>query len=383
MQREQSNPFLVSVIMAVYNVESFLSEAVDSLIVQDIGFKNIQLIMVDDGSTDRSGAICDEYAKQYPPNIIVIHKKNGGVASARNEGLKYATGEYLNFMDSDDRFLPDALGKMFRFFEAHKEETNMVTLPLMFFDAQKGEHWQNRKFKQGNRVIDLQKEPNNALMFVNATLFSGKLREIMEFDASLPCGEDIKVIYTLLAKKPAIGVVGDSYYMYRRRSIGEASLVGSAHGKRSWYFEYFQNLVDWIMEYYQDSFGEVPCFVQYVFAQEMQWRFHNETKKDTQQALRNGVLTQEEYNQYREKLAETLRCLDDKLLFGLPYASSGNLAEMLTLKYGSLQAIPGRSRRYLMISWYPRTIQRGFRCCKDHGIRYTVKYAFQKIRRGV
>lgn len=90
--REYSFEF--SVVMAVYNVEPFLREAVDSLIAQDFGFEHIQLIMVDDGSTDGSGAICDDYAAKYPENIMVIHKKNGGVASARNEGLKYAKCEF-------------------------------------------------------------------------------------------------------------------------------------------------------------------------------------------------------------------------------------------------------------------------------------------------
>ena len=76
-----------SVIMAVYNVEVYLRQAIDSVISQTLGFEKIQLILVDDGSSDKSGEICEKYASEYPDNIIVIHKENGGVASARNEGL--------------------------------------------------------------------------------------------------------------------------------------------------------------------------------------------------------------------------------------------------------------------------------------------------------
>ena len=82
-----------SVIMAVYNVEVYLRQAIDSVISQTFGFEKIQLILVDDGSSDKSGEICDEYVGNYPDNIMVIHKEHGGVASARNEGLKYATGK--------------------------------------------------------------------------------------------------------------------------------------------------------------------------------------------------------------------------------------------------------------------------------------------------
>lgn len=97
MDEQREYPFEFSVVMAVYNVEPFLREAVDSMIAQDFGFEKIQLIMVDDGSTDGSGAICDEYVAQFPENVMVIHKKNGGVSSARNEGLKHIQGRYVNF----------------------------------------------------------------------------------------------------------------------------------------------------------------------------------------------------------------------------------------------------------------------------------------------
>ena len=381
VNRQANKQFKISVVMAVYNVAPFLNEAVDSLIDQDIGFENIQLILVDDGSRDGSAVICDQYAKRYPENIIVLHKENGGVASARNAGLKYAVGKYLNFMDSDDRFLPNALGKMFCFFEAHQEQTDIVTLPIMFFDAQKGEHWQNGKFKKGSRVIDLQKEPQNALMFVNAALFSGKLRDSIQFDPTLPCGEDIKVIYTLLADKQTLGVVCGSFYMYRRRSIGEASLIDTAHSKRSWYVEYFENLVDWVMEYYRQMFGEVPCFVRYVFAQEMQWRIRDTARIDELQALQKGVLTQKEYSQYYNRLAEVLRMINDAFLFDLPYVSPKNLFIMLKMKYGGMQKIPKKDVVKLIFLWWPRVIFLGVKCCREHGTVYTAWRVIQKMKK--
>ena len=93
-------PFL-SFIVPVYNVEKYLEECLDSLITQDVPYDEYEIICIDDGSTDKSGKILDSYAAKYT-NIIVIHKENGGVSSARNCGIDIAKGEYVWFVDADD-----------------------------------------------------------------------------------------------------------------------------------------------------------------------------------------------------------------------------------------------------------------------------------------
>lgn len=89
----------ISVIIPVYKCEKYLSKCIESVLNQT--FSDFELILVDDGSPDNSGAICDEYAKK-DTRIKVIHKENGGVSSARNEGIRIAVGEYMTFIDSDD-----------------------------------------------------------------------------------------------------------------------------------------------------------------------------------------------------------------------------------------------------------------------------------------
>lgn len=89
----------LSVIIPIYNVEKYLKECLDSVVNQTLG--DIEIILVDDGSPDNSGKICDEYAKK-DNRIKVIHKENGGLGNARNVGIDYATGEYIGFVDSDD-----------------------------------------------------------------------------------------------------------------------------------------------------------------------------------------------------------------------------------------------------------------------------------------
>ena len=124
--------FDFSVVMAVYNVEAYLREAVESLVHQTIGFNHIQLIMVDDGSTDGSGAICDEYKSKYPENVVVIHKENGGVSTARNTGLQYVLGKYINFLDSDDTLDENAMSEVWSFMNQH-ENIDMCCIPIVFF----------------------------------------------------------------------------------------------------------------------------------------------------------------------------------------------------------------------------------------------------------
>lgn len=105
MLNNANNPF-ISVILPVYNGERYLASAIESILRQS--FESWELIVMDDGSTDRSPSICDDYAAK-DARIRVFHQPNGGVNSARAKGVDNATGEFLAFLDADDRFVPDAL----------------------------------------------------------------------------------------------------------------------------------------------------------------------------------------------------------------------------------------------------------------------------------
>lgn len=95
--------------MPVFNAKSYLAEALDSLISQS--YKNLEIILIDDGSTDGSGKICDEYAEK-DNRVQVRHQKNSGVSAARNAGLDLVTGDFLAFLDSDDAYELDFIYSM-------------------------------------------------------------------------------------------------------------------------------------------------------------------------------------------------------------------------------------------------------------------------------
>lgn len=122
------NP-LISIIVPVYKVEKYLSKCVNSIINQT--YKNLQIILVDDGSPDNCGAICDDYAKT-DSRIIVIHKPNGGLSDARNAGIEVSEGEYISFVDSDDWLLPDFYQHCYSVLMEYKAD--MVACPLCSFN---------------------------------------------------------------------------------------------------------------------------------------------------------------------------------------------------------------------------------------------------------
>lgn len=118
---------LISVIIPIYNVEKYLRKCLDSVLAQS--YINLEIILIDDGSTDQCFEICDTYGKK-DSRIKVVHKENGGISSARNIGLDMATGEYICFVDSDDYISVDMCEEMF--FHINKEEADIAIAGISF-----------------------------------------------------------------------------------------------------------------------------------------------------------------------------------------------------------------------------------------------------------
>lgn len=343
-------PYMFSVVMAVYNTEYFLRDALDSLVNQNtsslqkylIGNKTkdykkrvfaevYQVILVDDGATDSSGMICDEYAEKYE-NFSVIHKENGGVSSARNRGIKVAEGKYLNFMDSDDKFSDNVFSECFPYFEKHYDQINIITFPIKFFDASSGDHWLNDKFKNGNRIIDLLSEHDKSLLFVNASIFKAEcVKNKIEFEESLVTGEDVRFIYTNLFKNGAkFGVIDTCVYWYRRRSIGEASAIQESNKTRNYYYEYLTDCLEWLLSESKEVYTFVPYYVQYLVAQQLQWRFV--TDQDAEMA--RSVLDDTEFSQYKKHITEILQKVDTNIILEQKRLFVEHRKFVLEMKYG-------------------------------------------------
>ena len=298
--------YKISVITAVYNVEYFLREAIESLVDQTIGFENIQLILVDDGSPDNSGAICDEYAAKYP-NVFVVHKENGGAASARNAGLPLVEGKYVNFFDGDDKLTPDTMSLVWKFFEKHNSETDVVSIPLMFFDGQTGRHALNNKFDNGTQVADLNENIDYVQLSMSSAFIKKEALEGLEFDTRLSYAEDAQLLQKILLKKRTLGVVAEAEYMYRRRSVGPVSAIQKSLVNPQWYVPYMKYFQYETVRYAKENYGEVPRFIQYTLMYDLQWRLKVKN-------IPQDVLSKEEYDEHLQLVRDIFKYIDDDII---------------------------------------------------------------------
>lgn len=219
--------YLFSIVMSVHDVESYIEEAVESVLAQSIGFaENIQIVFVNDASTDGSGEICKAYRDEYPENIVYLEQEDAGLASARNTGLSYATGTYLSFFNPDDILSSNALEEVAAFFAAHEDEVDMVAIPLICFGGQNGLHGKYRNMGKKNRVIDLLDEPANFVLSAASSFYKRCRFDNLRFNEKLRIEEDADLIFRFFKKRPRFGYVceGGVAYRYRHRTASNSHI---------------------------------------------------------------------------------------------------------------------------------------------------------------
>ena len=142
--------YFVTIVVPVYNVYDYLRACVDSILNQT--YKKYEIILVDDGSPDQSSVLCDEYASSYE-NISAIHQKNGGAANARNHGLDMATGEYICFIDSDDKIENNYVEKLLGAIKENKAEVVVCSFKQWYKDkTQDSEGFENKEYSSKDYI---------------------------------------------------------------------------------------------------------------------------------------------------------------------------------------------------------------------------------------
>lgn len=234
---------VISVISPVYNVQEFLPAFIQSVISQS--FADWELILVDDGSSDGSGRICDKFA-ETDERIKALHKDNGGVCSARNTGIRNACGCWLYFADPDDELLPECLETLFASASA---DVDLISASYERFES--GALVPKKILKDGGRcdVVGFLKEITS---LPNARFFERYLwtklfrRSIIEkndvsFREDFSYREDVVFLFTYLSRcKSAVVWIDRDVYRYYRRADGAAERVTGSFSKHS--FDMFYSL---------------------------------------------------------------------------------------------------------------------------------------------
>ncbi len=222
----------VSVIVPVYNMEKYLSRCLTSLINQTID--NLEIIVVNDGSTDKSDEIIKEY-KKANNNIRYVTKENGGLSSARNFGLLYATGEYIAFLDSDDYVDRNMYKKMYE--KAKEHNSDYVECDFLW------QYDDHQKIDTGIRYI------NKKEMFVTARVVAWnkliKREIILENKLQFPVGlyyEDVEFFYKLLPHINSFDFVEEPLVYYVQR---ETSIVNKQDSRTKQIFKILDNVIDY------------------------------------------------------------------------------------------------------------------------------------------
>ncbi len=222
------NQALISIIIPVYNVEEYLCECVDSVLNQTYG--NFEIILVDDGSTDSSGTICDEYIEK-DERITVIHQKNGGLSVARNTGLSEANGDYIYLLDSDDYIAENTLETLLRI--AKKDNSDIVFFDAVSFadtdDFTVKQNYIRKNKYQTNSGLDIFSQMTKSEEFHSAVplLFIGRDFLLSNGISFIPdvFYEDMVFTYQLFCKAATVSQCDEALYhrRYRKNSIMTSS----------------------------------------------------------------------------------------------------------------------------------------------------------------
>lgn len=286
---------MISIIVPIYKVEKYIKQCVESIINQT--YKNIEIILVDDGSPDNCPSICDNYAKR-DNRIKVVHKPNGGLISARKAGLKESTGKYVCFVDGDDWIEPDmyqnisdAIDKtdadciitQFYYSYPDKEEKSDYLLSKDFYNREQIENEIFPTMLFANRYYRFGIFPNCWTKVFKRYLLE---RHLPDTDNRIRMGEDIAFTYPCLMECQSIAFIDKALYHYR---INPDSMTKAYDSKlHKIYLLPYQTLAEKSKELNVDLSDQLPYYLLYL----VNFVIRNEAGKDNTKSKkdRNAVL---------------------------------------------------------------------------------------------
>lgn len=288
----------VSVIVPVYNVEPYLDKCLNTLVNQTL--KKIEIIIVNDGSKDNSEKIIEKYLKKYPEKIKYIKKANGGLSSARNEGLKYASGEYIGFVDSDDYVSLNTFNLMYK--KAKEKNFDLVVCNLNYVYESK------TKMVSAGLDKDLENEDEvkkNIVFLYPAVwnkLYKKEILDSLKFKEGI-WYEDVEFNFRVYPRVKSIGYVDKPLIQYVQRE----SSISKTIDKRL--FNYLDNF-NGLIRYYQDNnlynkyyFELEYSYVRYLYATFIKQLSYTNDKELFKEGVKEAIKNvQEHFPNYKKNI---------------------------------------------------------------------------------
>lgn len=242
---------LISVIVPVYNIEKYVDRCVESIVNQT--YKNLEIILVDDGSSDRSACICDQW-KERDTRIKVIHKRNGGLSDARNRGIKSAKGNYYSFVDGDDMLDSQMIEKLYNALISANADVSMCRMEKI----EQFKRYATREFLDNNiSKIELDGVEAIRLLLrekIDCSACLKLYKKEMFSNLEFPYGktnEDFALMYKLFYKTQKIIYISDILYYYYFR---ENSITSSSFSEKQ--FDKIDNCIE-MLEYIKFNLPEI------------------------------------------------------------------------------------------------------------------------------
>lgn len=262
-----------AIIMPICNEEIYLEEAIESVITQTFNFEeNIQLILVNDGSVDKSDEICDMYKKRFPKNIIYEKTANRGPSAARNSGLTLVSKQvnYIGFLDADDKLSHNTIESVNQFFK--NNNVNFAVIPVVYFNEKeelKG-HSLNYRFDDGNKIMNILDDYRAIQFYIGGVFIKNNFPDCdtFAFDETMSFWEDALAINSFLLKNRIYGVVSHATYLYRNHK-NESSLVNRSWYRKDRYGPFIEHSYKKLIDLSMELYGEVIPYVQYLIIYHM------------------------------------------------------------------------------------------------------------------
>lgn len=306
---EGINDILVSIIIPVYNVETYLEECLESVIRQTL--TNKEVILIDDGSTDSSGTICDNYSKKYS-YIRTIHKVNGGLSSARNRGLEEANGEWIIFLDSDDYWgTTDCLSKLHNYATKYNVDILRFEYEEIQLNGKIIQRDREGKSFLLNRTLsnfELVRYGINVEWFAWLYFIKKKVLDGYRFKEDIKYLEDIEFYSRLFASKALVcAYIDEPLYFYRKRNDSLTTTPQISKLKASF------NLCDFFWEYsFTTQDKQLKKFYRYQSTMRYYWALIILIENPSYYKNRNNIIQSFDLVRIQNRIATHIKDIEVK-----------------------------------------------------------------------